>query len=284
MADGLANWILRATLDGAGLLAIGLGSHIALGVVERSAAGLWRRWLLFLAEATLVLAALRFAQLLFEMDPSAPFDPGLIQLGWSVLGLSSLCLGGGACLIALGALTGWRLLLLVGVLGVSASFGLTGHSQGLAQPVPAQTAVALHVALAGFWVAAPLTLFPRSSLAPEALHKRLERFSAIAIAAVPLLIVLGIWLAWSIAGGVEALYSTPYGRLLLFKLGAAVAAFTLGAINQRVLTERVRRDPGTGRALLGRSLLVEALLFAAIVLAIAAATTVAPPQEIMAAV
>ena len=63
---------------------------------------------------------------------------------------------------------------------------------------------------------------PRAALPGPQLVDRLRRFSAIAIAAIPVLVILGFWLAWVLAGGVKGLFETNYGRLLLLKLAVSL--------------------------------------------------------------
>ena len=70
-------------------------------------------------------------------------------------------------------------------------------------------AVAAHAFIAGFWVVAPITLHPTARLGDDVLLARLKRFSVIAMAAIPLLLFLGVWLAFVLAGGVAPLGQRP---------------------------------------------------------------------------
>lgn len=276
MSDAPATllFVFRTGFNVAALFAIGLALHTALGVVGHPALGRLRPFLLGSAAAVAVLAALRFAILIAQMgDGASLIDFTLLPLAWTALGASTAALWAGSAAIAVGAATGWRVALVLGALGVAASFGLTGHTQALANPGAAPFAASLHVLLAGFWVAAPLTLWPRLALSDAALHARLERFSAIAVAAIPILVVAGIWLAWTLAKGFSGLTGTAYGRLLLVKLGVVSIALALGALNRQLITARVSSDPRNGRRLLRLSLTGETFLFAAAILAISAATT-----------
>jgi putative copper export protein len=138
---------------------------------------------------------------------------------------------------------------------------------------------ASHVFIAGFWVAAPITLYPATKIDDALLLRRLKRFSAIATAAVPVLILLGVWLAWILAGGFEPLVGSVYGQLLLLKLAVGVTAMGMGALNKQIVTGRIAAEPAKGRRWLRRTLAVETALFAAAILAVSAATTVAGPGE-----
>lgn len=138
-------------------------------------------------------------------------------------------------------------------------------------------AVAVHAFIAGFWVVAPITLHPAARLSDDLLLARLKRFSLIAMAAIPLLILLGVWLVFVLAGGVTPLLGSIYGWLLLTKLAAGVTAMAVGALNKQVVTTRIERDSAKGRRWLRLTLTFEAVLFAAAILTVSAATTIAGP-------
>jgi putative copper export protein len=262
-------FVFRTGFNVAALFAIGLALYTALGIVGRP-----RALLLGSVAAVAGFAALRLFILTAQMGNGAPLiDVTLLPLAWAALGASTASLWTGTAAIAVGAATGWRAALMLGALAIAGGFGLTGHTQALTNPGLAPLAVSLHVLLAGFWIAAPFALWPRPALQNATLHARLERFSAIAVAAVPILIAVGIWLAWTLAKGFSGLTATAYGHLLLLKLGVVSIALVLGALNRQIITTRVLRDPENGRRLLRFSLIGETLLFAIAVLAVSAATT-----------
>jgi len=274
--DGLtvALFAHRTGLNLAALLTIGLALHGALGIVERSAFQRFRGLLVLTALGVAMLAATRLPFLNIQMgDASSAFDPDLTSLGWLALGPSTLAFAGGAIIAVLGAGTARRSLLALGAMVISAGFGLTGHTQGLEDPGLMPLAVSLHTLIGGFWIVAPMTLRPSQGLGDAELLARLQRFSTLAVLAIPALVVLGLWLAWILAQGWVGLFGSAYGQLLLVKLAAALAAMAMGAINQKILTARVRTDPGRGRRWLGRTLAIETALFVMVVLVVSAATT-----------
>lgn len=283
MAGDVLSFILfpvRTGLNLAALIAAGLALHASLGVVERNGFGRLRLSGLAACIGIVLLAGGRLLILNVQLgDGSTLFDPDLVALSWLALGPSTLALGGGAMAIAAGIVTSSRIVLGMGSLALAAGFGLTGHTQGLTDPGLAPVAVAFHVLIAGFWVAAPLTLYPSDFTLLETLHGRLERFSRLAVAAIPALIVLGVWLAWRIAGGFAPLFTSGYGWLLLLKLAIALAAMTIGALNKQVVTAKILSDPPTGRRWLRWTLAAEASLFLGAIVAISAATTIAGPGE-----
>lgn len=276
----LAMFPARTGLNLSALVAIGLALHAALGILEREASQRRLRPGLIAALGLIAFAVLRLLMLNAELgDGTTWFDPGVFGLAWTALGPSTLALAGGAIILALGFLIPSRILQISGAVLAAAGFGLTGHTQGLTDPGPAPLAVAVHVLIAGFWIAAPLTLWPSARLTDDRLLARLERFSAIAVAAIPLLILLGVWLAWRLAGGFAPLLTSTYGRLLLLKLLAALLAMGMGALNKQVVTARIRHAPLAGRQWLRTTLTVEATLFLVAIVAISAATTIAGPGE-----
>lgn len=280
--DGLpiALFGLRIGLNFAALLVIGLSLHGALGIVGQSAFPRIRGLLIAAAGVTAVLAATRVGFLNVQLgDASAIFDPDMTALSWLALGPSTLAFVVGALVAVVGGTIGSRLVLATSAVIVSAGFALTGHTQALENPGAMPAAASLHALIGGFWVVAPLTLWPSSSLDERQLLARLRRFSAIAVIAIPVLLALGVWLAWTLARGWNGLVATTYGQLLLAKLTVGLAAVGMGALNKQVLTARVAEHPEQGRRWLRYALSVEAALFAAAILAVSAATTLTGAGE-----
>lgn len=280
--DGLSllQFADRIGLNLFALLTIGFALHVASGVVEREAFKGLRLRVALASVATALFVAIRLGVLIAQMgDGSNPFDPELLPLAWMALGDSTLLVVVGALAAAGGVWFGSRIVAGLGAIVISAGFALTGHSQGLAIPGLVPAMVAAHVLIAGFWIAAPVSLYPSKALPDAQLLARLNRFSRIAIAAIPVLVGLGIWLAWILTGGPEKLFGATYGLLLLGKLVVGGVAMGLGALNRQIITAKVAADPGIGRAWLRTTLALEAGLFAAAIIAVSAATTIGGPTE-----
>ncbi len=280
IGDGLSllQFADRIGLNLFALLTIGFTLHAAFGVVERdSFRGMASR--IALTGAALAFFALaRLGILVAQMGDGVNFlDPELMPLAWMALGDSTLLTLAGVVACTAGAWGRSRIIAGLGAAALSIGFGLTGHTQGLTDPGLAPTMVAAHVLIGGFWVAAPVTLYPFAAIDTARLVARLRRFSGVAVAAIPIMIALGIWLAWTLTDGPERLLGTTYGLLLLAKLGAAAIAVGLGALNKQVVTLRIAADPAIGRKWIRISLLCEATLFAAAIIAVSAATTIGAP-------
>lgn len=162
-------------------------------------------------------------------------------------------------------------------MALAAGFALTGHTQALEQPGLAPWAAGLHVLIAAFWIAAPITLWPRASLPDATVLARTERFSRLALFSIPVLFAIGLWLAVLLAGSVNALLTSSYGQLLAAKLVVAGAALGLGAYNKQVVTRELRDTPSRGRRALTTTLSFDALLFAGALILVGVATTLTGP-------
>jgi putative copper export protein len=280
--DPLLPWLfaVRVCLNGSALLGIGLALHAGLHIVEQDRRRTVLAYAASAAVAALLAALARLALLSAQLGDGLgdALNVGNAGLAWMILGPATSALGVGSIAIIVAAASGISALGIVGALAMAGSFALTGHTQSLEHPGLMPVAAAFHVVIAGFWIAAPLTLFPATALTDRPLLDRLRRFSAIAIAAIPALVVLGVWLAWVLAGGFQGLLGSGYGQLLLLKLGASLVAVGMGALNHQVVAGRIVNQPPVGRAWLGWTLRIETAVFIAAVLIISAATTFTGPH------
>lgn len=256
------------------LVGIGAGTHFAAGIATA------RQWLWFgAALAPLSVAIGLFGMNLQIVGDTARFDD-FSMFGWIWPGLrdQTFAILAGAALLAAAAIARRRSLALLGAIAISVGFGLAGHAQSEGMPVWLWLLVSVHVIIAGFWLVAPLTLWPRRNLATQVISSRLRLFSQIAVVAVPILFVAGLLLAFVIGGNWVDLLSSSYGQLLMTKLAVVSTALGFGAFNKLRLTERIERNSDEGRLRLKQSLTAEFALFTGALLAIAAATTVYGPH------
>jgi copper transport protein len=122
-----------------------------------------------------------------------------------------------------------------------------------------------HLAGVAVWVGGLLALLVALGAATD--QERLAtRFSALAVAAVPVVVVSGAVSGWQQVRTLDGLTSTAYGRLLLAKVAGVAVMVALGWVNRSRLVPQVRRAV----APLTRSLRVETAV-AALVLALTAA-------------
>jgi putative copper export protein len=267
--------LLKLPLYLSALAAAGIALVCLLGVVEPDGRKALLQQSAWLAVMAVVLSLCRFGISVVQMG-----DLSMVAMVWQFQSGYLLAMAGGTGFLALGMLLTGQVaavvLLSLGTLALCASFGLTGHSQGLAEPAFWPAMVTVHVMLASFWLAALVVLWPGRTAA-EILAARAEAFGRIAMIAVPVLVVAGLALALRLGGGLTALAASTYGWTLLVKAIVVSAAMLVGAHNKLVVTPLLRSDPSLGRAALSRALFVDGFLFLAALAAITLATTLFGP-------
>jgi len=281
-ADPLALALLgiKLGLYGSALLATGLALHASLNIIARADYSRTLRTATFASVIALLFAVFRLGLANVQLaGGGALLDPATLSWTWPALGPSLTATAIGAVALTIGLLLRWKIAAGIGAVALAASFGLTGHSQALESPGLAPWAAGFHVLIAAFWIVGPLTLWPVRNLDDTTLNARVTRFSNVAIAAVPLLFLVGLWLALLLAGGWTPLLTSLYGQLLLAKLGAASFALALGAYNKMIVTTRLRTTPEAGRRALKLTLGLDAVLFLITLCAIAAATSLTGPPS-----
>jgi len=267
------------------------------------AAPAWPRPLLAIASLGLTLgavAALLAQTAMMVGDPAAAMDGemlGTVMLE-TPFGLA-IAARGLAAAAALALCLLWRpcpglWLALTGLGGAAlASFAWTGHGAATEGPgAPLHLAAdILHLLAAGVWIGAltALALMLRAaSRAPNpasvrTLHAALAGFSGIGSAVVAALVLTGLVNSWFLVGfeGVGRMTASPYGLLLLAKLGLFAAMLALAAANRFAHTPRLAaamadEAPGAALRALRRSVLLETALAAAVVALVAVLGSLAP--------
>lgn len=91
-----------------------------------------------------------------------------------------------------------------------------------------------------------LLLLPRLDsggwLTPESYARGIGRFSGLALTAIVILLVTGLYQAEALVGSLPAFLVTPYGQILLVKLGLFGFLVAFGAWNLLYLRPRLQRD------------------------------------------
>lgn len=170
----------------------------------------------------------------------------------------ALAVGLAICL-AFGRSAWWRWLGLGTALALTASIAWTGHAastpHGLGYVHLA--ADALHLSAAAAWigglVSLVLLLVATSRIAPlpaaVLAQDVAQRFSAMGILGVEILVLSGIINAWILVGSFRGLFVTEYGLLLILKLVIFAFMLALAVVNRVWLTPRLALSPGnTGAA------------------------------------
>jgi copper transport protein len=128
-------------------------------------------------------------------------------------------------------------------LGVLATYGSIGHAAAGDQTTLALLSDTAHLSAVSIWVGGLVLL--TACLLPsrriEELAGALPRFSGIALGAVGVILVTGIYQGWREVGTIPALWSTGYGKLLMVKIACFTLLVGLGnlgriAVRRRYLT------------------------------------------------
>lgn len=110
----------------------------------------------------------------------------------------------------------------------------------------------LHLFAAGAWIGGlPCLAICLTNISDVFAARILQRFSALSLCCVSLLVVSGLSNAWLLVGSFHALFTTPYGALLLFKLALFAILLGFGARN-RLLVKANLLAPGAQPELLAR--------------------------------
>jgi putative copper resistance protein D len=170
-------------------------------------------------------------------------------------------------------------------LGLLASLGWTGHAAmdagltGIAHEINQS----LHLLAAGLWLGGlvPLAWVLRQArrqpgdFAISLARDALRNFSHMGYVAVALIALTGAINTLLLVGRLDAMFDTPYGRLLAFKILLFLAMVVVASINRFRLAPRISGEPAALRAL-GRTVALEQSL-GLLVLAIVSVLGTWPP-------
>ncbi|WP_226576302.1 copper resistance D family protein [Acuticoccus sediminis] len=289
--------LIRAAGYGAGLLAVGSGLYLAAYATRAfpasapgAAASLARRTAL-LGAAALVLAVLLAvagvcvrAGRLSGMGVGGMTEPMMLQIVWEgPVGRAVTVRLAGFLLLAVGlaahaaALGRFALFLAAGVFAFSYTF--VGHATEAPRwLLPAM--LTIHLVAVSFWIGAlaPLAIASRRLAAKDAACL-LEAFGRHAVYVVATLIAAGAVFAAVLIATPAGLFGSAYGRIFLVKLAVVAVLLGLAAQNKLRLVPGLAAGDEAMRGRLARSIRLEALAVAAILLATAVLTSVATPPS-----
>ena len=129
---------------------------------------------------------------------------------------------------------------------------LTGHAAGRWEPLAVAVDLA-HLAAMTVWLGGLALLAVSLSRASQAreLATILPGFSRLAFGSVLVLVVTGTFQAWRQLGTFGALFGSPFGRLLLVKLGCVAVLVSLGGLARRWVHRRLTPAIASVRAVGG---------------------------------
>jgi copper resistance protein D len=137
-----------------------------------------------------------------------------------------------------------------------AAIAWTGHAAGTVGPIgPLHLAAdALHLLAASAWIGGLLPLLlllgeagRRNEIdGPSIAFHASQRFSALGIVSVSVLLATGLINSWILIGSLRGLVATDYGQLVLLKVLLFAAMLCVAAVNRMLLTPRLG-DPRGGQ-------------------------------------
>lgn len=158
-------------------------------------------------------------------------------------------LAGAAITVLAFAVRSWTPTLFIALLAIAAlvPMGTQGHSGEEANHDAAVMALVLHIIAAAVWLGGLLLMVVvRPLLERGAIATAMSRYSSIALAAFVVVAISGT-VRGTIAVGAWANLASPYGLILLAKVGALVALGLLGAWYRKRLIGRMREDAASRR-------------------------------------
>ncbi|SDS12648.1 copper resistance CopC/CopD family protein [Bradyrhizobium canariense] len=190
----------------------------------------------------------------------------------------------GAALIALRMRSAGmaRTLAMLAMAGVGISLAASGHAATAPPQWLTRPTVFLHGVGVAFWVGAFAPLVAMTARPKQVVLPILNRFSRAAVPVVGVLVLTGLTLAIIQLESFRALIETPYGLLLSIKLSLVIVLLGLAALNRFRLTPALAAAPSATQPLV-RSILLEYLVAAAILAAVAGWRFTPPPRALAAA-
>jgi copper transport protein len=136
-------------------------------------------------------------------------------------------------------------------IGVGAlSLSVDGHTISEGPLLLHVTADVIHVLAAGVWVGGVVALvclaWARRRGAGDPVAPLVVRFSSVATLALVAVAMAGLAMSFLIIDGLDDYWSTPWGRLLLVKVGLVAIAASVGAYNHFVVAPKLAGDPQDG--------------------------------------
>lgn len=155
-----------------------------------------------------------------------------------------------------------RLTALMAVLGLGASFAISGHTATTEPRGLAAGAMLVHGVSLALWIGALVPL--AAALVGPARAATLRRFSRTIPAAIAALLISGVVLAALELRRLDALWGSPYGRILLVKLALVGILLLLALWNRLRLTPRLVAGADNAVPAMRRSIAAELVLVVAI--------------------
>jgi copper resistance protein D len=174
----------------------------------------------------------------------------------------------------------FRALALLGAAAASMSFAGVGHVRGLLPNAAPLLLLCLHLLCAAFWLGAlgPLLICARDGRDTR-VAMLAARFGKLALGVVVLLLAAGTAVLWTLIGDAAQFWNSDYGRMMALKLLTFAALLSIAAVNKLYLTPKLLRGDAKAVIQFRRSLIIEMVIGALILLITATFTTIAGPPH-----
>jgi putative copper export protein len=181
-------------------------------------------------------------------------------------------------LVAMGADKTDRAMRLLDAALATVSFAICGHAASAGGLEGA--AAFVHVSAAAWWVGSLCVLrYACAHLELVAVAGLVQRFSSIVMRLIGALLIAGLILIAALVDFARHPLLTPYGQILVVKLGIVVLVLGLASYNKFRLTPRLRSGDRTAVASLQRMINAELVAIGAILATTAILTTYTSPLE-----
>jgi copper transport protein len=166
----------------------------------------------------------------------------------------------------------WRASAIAAVAASLVSFSASGHANALDDASIWIAVDGVHLAAVSVWIGGLLLLAfgGRAWLTEPAGEATVRRFSRTAVVAVPVIVATGVAQTLRLAGGLDDVTATVWGRALVAKVAIVVVLVAIGGVGRWLLQH-------DGPASLRRTVLVEGVLGIAVV-GLAAGLVALPPR------
>jgi putative copper resistance protein D len=174
----------------------------------------------------------------------------------------------------------FRALALLGAATASISFAGVGHIRALVPNAAPLLLVCMHLLCAAFWLGAlgPLLIAARDGRESQ-VGLLAARFGKLAVGVVVLQLAAGAAVLWTLIGGAGQFWSSDYGRLMALKLLMVSALLSIAAVNKLYLTPKLLSGQAKAMIQFRRSVTIEMVIGALILLITATFTTVIGPPH-----
>jgi len=166
--------------------------------------------------------------------------------------------------------------------GIAAtSFAWMGHVHALRPDWLPIVLIGAHLLGIAFWIGAlpPLLMLTRD---PDraGMAASVRQFGRLAVIVVAVVVAAGVVLLWMLTGNLTELWASAYGRALSVKIGLVALLLAVAAFNKLILTPRLSVDDPQAVSAFRRTLVIEMIAAAAILLGTATLTTLLEPPAL----